>query len=70
MYAKFSIQFQDKRNAKKPMRETVFDEFTALYEFVKSFDERVSDEAIGVHLPWHASDAQRQQISNLGYSLN
>jgi hypothetical protein len=70
MNARYATQFQDKNDPKKPMREVIFDDFSALYTFVKAFDEKTSAEAIQVHLPWHSSDAERQQIASLGYQLN
>ena len=70
MNGQYSIQFQDKHDPKKRMRETTFDDFSALYAFLRSFDAATSPEAIQVHLPSHASEVERQQVVSLGYQLN
>lgn len=70
MQAQYSIQFQDKRDPKKRMRETTFADFLSLYSFVAGFDEKASTDAIQIHLPWHSSDEERRRIASLGYELN
>jgi hypothetical protein len=68
MAGNYSVQFHDKAD-KRAMREKVFEGFVDLYSFVRDFD-RGGQDAINVHLPAGATEAERQQIRKLGFQAN
>jgi hypothetical protein len=64
----YSIQFHDRAD-KEPMREKVFEGFRDFYVFLSTSDRNGPD-AINVRLPAGATEAERQQIRNLGFQAN
>jgi hypothetical protein len=68
MSGDYSIQFHDRAD-KEPMREKVFEGFGDLYVFLSTFDRNGPD-AINVHLPARTTEAERQQIRDLGFKAN
>lgn len=69
MAGNYCIQFHDK-NGVLPMRETVFEGFNPLLEWLKTYDKTKSKDAINVHLPSCATDGERQSVRDLGFVPN
>jgi hypothetical protein len=49
-----------------PGQPKFFDDFAATLAFVEDFKVRASDEALRVHFPARATDAERQELVECG----
>ena len=66
MVGNYSIQFHDKNGVKR-MREKVFGDFEALFAYAMKFRGNESTDAINVHLPARATDAERYRMRANGF---
>jgi hypothetical protein len=68
MAGDYFIQHWDRHGVAAKI-ETLFPDFEQLYAAVLEFKKRETDEILKVHLPSHATPAERRKIESLGAQM-